>query len=125
MSAPIASSWTLLEWDEATATVMSRPLSREEVLTLKAEHGIIDDDVLRELGLLKPRGRFYEAARKRAVRVLFVTGFGVESIEDWFGITTAELGDLRTWGDEPRHTHEGHHGHLAQPERSRSERSDT
>ena len=79
---------TSREWTTSEGAFTSRPLSKAEAIGLKASHGIIDDDVLGELRLLPLRG---EKRIKRAVCTLFALGFGVEAIEDHFGMTTREV----------------------------------
>lgn len=79
--------WTVLEHGPYITT--SRELTPAEVAALKVEHGIIDNDLIRYLGLWQRRRK--EEHTVRAVRALFTLGMSVEAIEDFFDLTTAEV----------------------------------
>lgn len=76
---------------ERDAEFTSRPLSADEVISLKLEAGVIDSDVLHWLGLRRMRGT--ETIR-RAVVLLYVAGVGLAAIEDYFRLSEDEAEEL-------------------------------
>lgn len=84
--------------DDAECTF--RDATDEEALAMFAQHGCIHMavPVMRRLGVsgavlatLQGAQPKNDAAVKHAVHILYLLGFGLEAIEDWFGLTTREV----------------------------------